>query len=527
MTTRASTLFRAPSPRRAQLLLALLLLFFAGWDLWAVLRDQTYSGSDTYLWGMAEVREVLGGRWHWPQAFQEAKGPVAPVLGALLLLLVNDLLLAGRLLAVLCHLLLVWQAFDLGRLLARRAVARGEPGRQEAAGGAGLWAALICGASPLLFGWGRLAFHDVLVAVWLMGSLQGMLRIDLRRLVPALLLGLWLGLGLMTKLSYVIYMTAPGLWFLASRLRGRVQVRNLGVLLGAMVLSCIWWAAPLWRILVETYPQMATQQADGLEVTLERARAYLALPGLAPLLAAMVPATAGLLWRVPRLRGPLTPVWGSAALAFLVHIVGLDYWSRYLVPLVPPAAVVVGLGLGLGLARLGAAPRRVLAAVLLLALLGGFVQQNLAGRRDPMDRGGDPGLLSADPRPHLGLLQVAQKALGAKTPYLVAHDSNAALAAREGLSTLWARRGALSPNDIDPEGAQRLLAAGRPVTVILVRRFPERPIPRPEEFDYDPGAHPFAGAMAWLVRHLAPDQKPLARAQDPDGMVYEAYRVRP
>jgi len=188
--------------------LAALIAFSLGWDLWAVLTDLRLSGSDTFTPQLLSAYENyqqsgLGGIIGW-MGQTGYKEPLAPLLTMPLLLILDQVPLAPRLVSVLAHAVLTWQCYHLARCLGGRVWA-------------GLWAALIMITTPLIFGWARLSFHEPLLAVMVLGALQVMARAPLVRFRQAVLLGLLLGLDLLTKLSFIVFMVAPGVWFVLRR----------------------------------------------------------------------------------------------------------------------------------------------------------------------------------------------------------------------------------------------------------------------------------------------------------------------
>lgn len=479
-----------------------LLLFLSAWDLWALSLDQIYRGSDTYLDGIITLDALSKGVGHpgggvaqWP------KGPVAPMLGWLLLQLVGSAWAAGRLLAILCHLVLVFQCHDLGRRLG---------GSHRA----GLLSAAMCGLSPMVYGWGRLAYHDILVAVVVALSLQIMLRVDLSRWRHAALLGLVLGAGVMTKLSFVIFMFAPVIWFLVTRVRKRRQVVGLGVMGLAMLGTSGWW---LWTVCPKagTYASQSLVKA-GEDPWWNGLYHYLGLPGLGLLLAGSLAGVLALWgWR-RAVRSTLVLLAGTVLISLLVHGLFLHFWSRYIVPLVPLAAVLAGAGLAVALARLPTVWARAVSWGVTAALVGAFVGTNLVGDKPSPGRAEGAGMVTPDARLYRGFPQ-AGRAWGLEPRELTwAFDSSLASAASNGVDVLWSTRGlaltgvhALSPGQVGP------------LAVMLVRYQPDIPM---EQVPMDAKPHDVeVNVASWLIKQK--NARRIWTSMDPDGLVFQAYWV--
>jgi hypothetical protein len=510
----------AESRRGATVALIGLLAIVLGWDLWAVIQDQRPSGSDTFTPFSIHLYQLLAGEEEgWRRAL-DPKGPFATLLGTTLLLLVGKVPLATRLLSVLCHGALLLQTYDLGRQL----------GRSRRAG---LWAALICGTHPLIFGWCRLDYHEALLCVMVCGSLQLMLRADLSRLRPALLLGLVLGLGTLTKISFTAYIAAPGIWIVARRClrppRTAVLLR-LGAVLGVMAAVTSPWLFVVGPEL-PAYLKMATQQTGSLEKALD----YLALPGSWQLLLA-AGVFAVVLWRSgPIDRWELALVAAQVLVSTLLLFMVFDPGSRYLVPVFPAAAVLTGAGLG-WIQQRGPGRAGPLAWGLAAALLGLHAGLSLAGVEEPDHRRREEGagLVAPDPRPYLAF----PRALAALRPHghrvLLVHDSARALVATEGLDQIWRFRG-MKVELATLAWARQELRHRRPVPVILVRRpagdqlSSSQPLHASRAWPAEPpGVSVYAREpekTTWLARQH--QRRRLLVTTDPDGTRYVAYRVGP
>jgi len=496
-------------PRR--LMLPGLILFLLAWDLWAVLQDQRPSATDTvtipalhlHRW----IADGTGPGWHEALG---PKGPVAPLLGLLLLYLVGHAPLALRLLSVFCHAMMAWQCHHLGRSLAGPR--------------AGLWAALICATQPLVFGWCRLDFREPLLTVMLLGALQLMLRVRLDRWGPALLLGAYLGLGLMTKLTFVVFMAAPGIWFVATRVRAVGHLPRLAGLVAVMIGVTLPWSWPIMQEVLVTYPGLAAASAG--DSRWAKVAHYAGLPGVAPLfLAALAAAPALLLSRSLR-RGPLALLVSAFLFSTLCFGLLFDVWSRYIVPIFPLASLLCALALDRIQARLGATPARALGAVGAAVLLALFVGINLTGLRHNEVREGYMGMLTPDGRPYRGYPLAARALLPHGPEVLVIRDTFQALSQTYAVEDLWYFNG-VKLTVQDDAALKDPALPGKTVSVLLIRQDSQQPL-TPGWVDEqwpppDPHHHDLSLPTRWFVKQA--DRQHLRTARDPTGVTYSAFRV--
>ena len=376
--------------RHGQLLLAALMVLSVAWDLRAVLADRRISPSDTTTEEALHLQEALVegsvGVSSWLR--DTRKGPLAGALVFLVDWTVGEPVLAGRLVSVLLHALLLWQVCLITLRLC-------------GAWSAGLCASLICATFPMVYGWFRLDYHEPLVAVCLLWCLQ--LMLGRQRWSTALWLGLALALGVLSKLAFGIFIWAPLLLFAAGQLRDPGGRRRL--LLSALLCGLLisWWLVPHTAQLL-SYMEASRQRVH--ETWITRLEYYTwGTHGSLPLLVAALLGTAAAR-RLGAAPGQALLLLGSSlagALGCLVLV--FDCWPRYLVPAFPVASVLCGLGL----CALGRWAARHLGPALVKLLLGGgaialminFVADNLVGHpRSLVDREGAAGMVTPDRRPH-------------------------------------------------------------------------------------------------------------------------------
>jgi len=379
------------------------------WDLWAILVDRRLTlGLDCHAY---HPLRILAGELPWSDLVH-GKSPLVELLSLLAITSVGKLPLCTRLIPVLCHVVMVGQTYDLGRRVGRSAAA-------------GLLAALSAATFPAVVGWARLDFPDFVVVCPILGALQLMVRIErLERVGAAVALGLVLGLGLLTKLTFALYLLAPGLYFAVTRVRGRRGVRCAAAAAGvaaALVLAACLAAVYLW---------LRRRRGDRWDL--------------------------GLL---------MAFVIGALVLLVLVF----DSATRYSVALFPVAAVLVGAGFADAAARAPGSLRRAASVGLAAALLGSFVWTNL---RAPLPAGVDrelgEGMVAPDQRPHDALVRslAAARRAGDSLMIIVDHEYT-----QENLAVpllVLGRRGLL-PELLTLPRARELLARGERVPVLMAR----------------------------------------------------------
>ena len=504
-----------------------IIAFFTAWNLWAVFVDrQLTQAADSFLFPALQVAlmdmegEGVGALFRWG-----AKGPVATLLGLLLSYLVGAAPLGARLLSVLAHAALMAVCFSLARRVSGKV-------------SAGLWAAFLCGGAPLLFGWGRLEYPDMLLALLVVGAIRLTVRRRVESPRPAAALGVLFALGIMTKVAFVAFMVVPGLWLLVRHLRGRkpASLVSLGITLGAMsLLAGPWIAVNFKQIHQNIIASSSTMDLSFMEKTAE----YLGLAGVAPLLGAAAAAWVTLWFGGLVRRQDLGLLGGFLALTMMLFMGLFDSWSRYIVPALPVAAVLAACGLvqvGVWLPR----PARLAGGALLVAAhLSWFIWLNLNFVPAPnRPRDYSEGIVCPDRR-NLDGYPLAARAILARTgdPALLVMDhpsTNGKLENMQLIPLVWAFNG-IRLNFTDLRAIWERLSDGHGVGVLVVRGAEEGPLDETFISNWDQDRiedvhmrgeifRQRQAALRWFLK-----QRPrlLGTFPAPRDLVYEAYEVAP
>ena len=507
--------------------------FLLGWDIWAILLDQRLKAPDTFVMAtiqlMMDLREWNIGQWLGTLG---PKGPLGSVLSLPFLALGMEVPAASRIITVFAHGALTLQSYDLGRLV----YAEGPGVNATAARRAGLWAALLCGTCPFLFGICRLAYHDVLLGVAVIGAMQVMLRARMDRPGPAALLGLVLGLGLLTKHSFIMYMVGPGMWFVARRLRGLRSGLNFGLMGLVMAAVAAVWAVPNFEAVYENFK--LNNELPSVPWSAELGF-YLSLPGALPL---FVAASISVVALAVRRRVSLWTL--VLLLSFIPMVLGLHSVTaaaRYMIPVIPMWAVLASCGLVWALGRLSVRTQALVLGGATAALAALYVYLNLTGIQPPPPHGGHKpqpredygGIISPDTRKHDGWKKAVDGLGRPNEDVLLVYDSDAAFCERLSQEIIWHHRGVRTISIHTLADAQKRLAAGRAVSVLFIRARPDHPLQ--EKIPYDmwhpvrPGEPPqkqdLIDRVVWLARQK--HRRLLASGRDPDGYAFEAYRIEP
>ena len=505
--------------------------FLLGWDIWAILLDQRLKAPDTFLMAtiqlLMDLKEWELGRWLGGLG---PKGPIGSFLSLPFLALGMEVPAASRIITVFAHGALTVQSYDLARLV----YAEGPGVTPTAARRAGLWAALLCGTCPFLFGVCRLAYHDVLLAVAVIGAMQVMLRARMDRPGLAALLGMVLGLGLLTKHSFSLYMVGPGLWFVARRLRGVRSALHFVLMAVVMAAVSAMWAVPNFEAVYENFIRNSNLPSVPWSAELGF---YLSLPGALPL---FIAATLSCVALAIRRRVSLWTL--VLLLTFIPMVAGLHSVTaaaRYMIPVIPMWAVLTGCGLTWALSRLATKPQALtlgggtaaLAALFIYLNLTGIVPPPPLGGTEPQAREDYGGIISPETRKHDGWKKAVRGLERPNEDVLLVYDSDEAFCERLSQEIVWHHRGVRTISIHTLAEAKKRLAAGRAVSVLFVRAHPDRPLREKIPFDMwhpvRPGEPPqkqdLIDRVVWLARQK--HRRLLARGEDPDGYAFEAYRI--
>ncbi len=340
--------------------------------------------------------------WRFWVAVTDFRPPLTSIIYQPLLLLLDDQVHAMRFTDLGIFLLVIWQISWLGRRLSGPA--------------AGFVAAFLFAAYPLTLGWSIMGNADPQIWAVLLLLFRVLLWLDMRSPWQAVVLGLSVGLCTATRLLCLVFLVAPFLWVLATRLR---SLRSLYGLLGAVMMGlCVsgWWYIMQFKAVLDNVT-MSSESQEGFsefdQINYLADGYWLVLVGTA--------AAGWVIWR----RGLLTShqrwlISGWVLLPALQLSLIWDYWARYPLSVLPQCALMTGIALD-QLTRAWPQARRG-AALAATLILGGLplaayhagASTLLPGVELPGDRGANPlinrrygsGLLIADIRPYDALHRV-------------------------------------------------------------------------------------------------------------------------
>jgi len=375
----------------------------------------------------------------------------------------------------------------------------------------GFW---LAATLPAMAGFFRLDFPEPLVAVLLLATLWAAMGGRLRQLRGAALLGLLVGLGSLSKLSYNVFVLAPGLIILALLVKERGGWRRILAAAGAWALVAGWWHLAflndIWRNL-----GMSTQRE--LDLPGSFTSYFLEAPEVLVLFALALAAAPLGLRGFPRARRGawllvVTLVAGVGALLFL-----FDCQARYLLPLHAVAMVLLCTG---GAALLRGARRRTRRLVLLATIPGLVVfsaqVQSKPGDESAMNIFNPRGLPAADERDFSGYLR-AHRWLRERAPVYL-------LLVRGQMARTWMfdqQVAALEPDEVQPVlSVVGLEAAGGGSGAIHVIEIYMAPGGGGEDPTSDNGAEP-----ALVRTFLSWESEVLATFADDSGLLYRVHRV--
>ena len=397
-------------PRLNRLALPALLLFLGAWGMWAVVSDNQPTFADSIVPDSQTLQETVLGDYGLGNYVRQLRyrPPLSHIPSALLFLLngTPDLTLA-RLGVLLQYLLMVWVGFSIGFTAAGR--------------GPGLMAALLVGTTPMLFGWGRLAYMDTGLALMVLVCLRVLMVNPLARKRDGVMLGLAAGGGMLTKVAFPIFAVGPLLWLLALRVRSLRAAGNLGIALATGLAVISWWLVPNFTAILTNAGMSSAESAGFADRLGVMARTFdffvLDAPGGVLLFGATLAASLAAWFLKPK-AGPERQ-FIALMLITLVLSLGLlllfQPLPRYAVPVYAVAATLCGTCLGaVALDRGGRMGKLVLAALagvslLLFILLNlsliqpAIPSENIVASSSP--RVSSAGMLHPDRRDHSGLQQ--------------------------------------------------------------------------------------------------------------------------
>jgi len=360
--------------------LALLILFFISWDMWAVLQDNRVGECDTTLEDAFRLRsQFLQGKppgdilHHF--VYKTRKSPLTSLLVAGLFELVNDPLLGARVLSIACHLLLFLMVYWMALKLTRSRLT-------------GLFAVVLVGTFPAIYGWFRMEYHEPMLAVVLLWLLQIMMG-GLRQRSTAIFLGLAMGLGALFKAGFFVYAFFPCICLFLIQRKELTVLKNYAIAVAVFGAVAGWWyLANLGKF--SSYVQLSSSALSAAEappllreIQLKCFDYMLHLPYLAPfILTALAGAVYAWRWGYLDTRA-LTLLLSTILGTIFLLVTVFDFWSRYMVPILPVAGLLIAVG-GAGLSQRFSQPlwrnaMRVLGAGLSLLLLTWFCYDNLHG----------------------------------------------------------------------------------------------------------------------------------------------------
>jgi hypothetical protein len=368
--------------KEEQAALLALVVWVLGWGLWALSLDTSITVADSVFGAACGLHRIVReGSWGQlgPWLHQADFHPPLPYLVAgLIAAPLGGGLFAVRMSMVLLHVVAVFQVHRLARTVT---------GDRPTA----VLAALLTAVTPVIAGWFRLDYHEPITTVVVLATLQVAVTTDLhRQRRRALLLGLLVGLGALSKLSYPAVLLLPALLFLGTRIRTARAAINAGLALLICLALSSWWYVQHIDSIIQNWQMSTTSQSVGVSFKL---LGYLVAPaGNAPLTLGAVAGIA-LAWRQRSVeRGALGLLAFTWLLGYAAFLLIFDYGGRYILLLLPLSALFAAVA---GIAALQRVPRRwrrasgiaVVAVIVALSVVATLSQ-------DPSDR--SAGLLSPD-----------------------------------------------------------------------------------------------------------------------------------
>ncbi len=254
---------------------------------------------------------------------------------------------------------------------------------------------------------------------------------------------------------------------------------------------------------------------------------YMNLPGTLPFFGAALAISPALFFSRRLNRARLVLLLGTFLFCLASFLLVFHSWSRYIMPLFPLAALLLGIAadriqLSLG-PRLGPLLAMAAAAVL-LALMSGI---SVTGLETEQDREQYLGMITPDRRAYRGYPRAISKLLPFGPDVVMVRDSFKTLIRTHAVEDLWYFSGhkAVSMEQEELKAKSRL---GETLSVLLIRLDPkaelttqsvDRAWPTP-----DPNHHDISYPARWFLAY--PEREHLLTAFDASGVAYSAFRVK-
>lgn len=285
----------------------------------------------------------------------------------------------------------------------------------------GFW---LVATLPVTAGWFRMDFPEPLVSVMLLLTLGVIMQTGLSRVRDAAWLGLVVGLGSLTKLSYCVFILAPGLAYLAMFVRDRIMLRN------SLVVAAVWGAVGGWWYLLSAETiwhnlQMSTHRQLDLS---HRFSAYFGEAPEWPFVLLLALAGIPLAYRgFPAQRRGILLLAITLGCGVFGMLFIFDPQERYMVPLHAIAMVLLCAGGAAILRRAGARVHGLTVLLVILCLVGVSTVANTGPPTSrPVELYSPRGLMAVEQHDLTGLRR-AHDWIRDRTPFyvLVALDGQA------------------------------------------------------------------------------------------------------
>jgi hypothetical protein len=472
-------------PKQHTLLIGVVLVCVAAYSLVIVLKDNRplrFDSVDNLVSTVVLARalstraSVDVDRW---LSMMKYRPPVPAIVSQPAAWLMANRVIAIRITDLAALLLCVWFVYRLGIRLSGPT--------------AGLVAAFLFAAFPLVQSWGRMGNGDPVIWLSLLLLFRLTLDLDLRSPWQGTAFGVGIGLCMLTRLLTLIYLIAPVVWVVLYKARTRRSWLILCAA-GAWALATSgWWYLLQHKAVVHNISASA-QGEFGPDQYL---RIYWWMGGI---VVAVVVA-----WRsrlLSRAHTMLFALWLAVPAAQLLCV--WTFWERYPLPMFPQCAVLVGVVLDRLLARASRARRRVVWVVVVgLGMLPLLCWHLLDARWR------DSGLVYADSRPYVGM-ERALDAMPTGEPFLLINGAFIpTFALGQFLSRPRRVHVAIDPNDEITFNRH----LNTPVSYVLMVRGDGGPSTRR------------ANASWTKIRRLLPGFRTVRRFLDPDRTEYHLARL--